>query len=142
MTDAECITVASAWVTTVTSEHVHDEKEPDQSLRSDQRRTTSTPCYGPVFVAARPALMRWTVPTPQPCSRAALQIPVPCAREARTAASSVSATLGRPMALPCALALASPALVRSTIIARSKSLKTESMPNKARPAGVLVSRPC
>ena len=87
-------------------------------------------------------LIRWTVPTPQPTIRAVFRMPVPWAREARTAISMASPILGRPMALPWALALASPALVRSTIIARSKSENTDNMPNRARPAGVEVSRPC
>src|SRR6516165_9856524 len=59
-------------------------------------------------------LIRWTVPTPQPTIRAVFRMPVPAARLARTAASSVSATLGRPISLPWARALARPALVRST----------------------------
>ena len=86
-------------------------------------------------------LIRCTVPTPQPRVRAVLQTPMPSLREARTALSNSGATLGLPISFPCALALWSPALVRSTIIALSKSANTLSMPNRARPAGVLVSRP-
>lgn len=51
-------------------------------------------------------------------------------------------TLGRPRRFPCALARRRPACTRSTIIARSNSANTPSISNSARPAGVLVSRPC
>jgi hypothetical protein len=43
---------------------------------------------------------------------------------------------------PMQLGARKPALTRATIMARSNSLKTPSMPNMARPAGVVVSNPC
>jgi hypothetical protein len=47
-----------------------------------------------------------------------------------------------PEPVPSALARFSPALTRSTIMARSNSAKTPSIWNNARPAGVLVSTDC
>ena len=51
------------------------------------RGLMSAPLY-PVAPATMPALIRWTVPTPQPKVRAVLQTPTPPLREARTAPSS------------------------------------------------------
>ena len=51
-------------------------------------------------------------------------IPSPFSRALSTLRSIAADTLGLPNVLPCALALASPALVRSTSMDRSNSAKT------------------
>ena len=94
-------------------------------------------------VATISRLIRWTVPLPTPTTLAVLSMPVPLESCCRTRSSILSSTLGRPWGLPdlvpCCLARAIPAFTRATIISRSNSLKTPSMPNMARPAGVVVS---
>src|SRR5215813_13859311 len=66
-------------------------------------------------------------------------MPLPLAREARTARSVAGAIFGRPQCFPWLLALAMPALTRSAIIARSNSANTPIIWNVALPAGVVVS---
>ena len=89
------------------------------------------------------ALTRWTVPDPTPNSAAILRIPLsPFAKAFLMLASMLTAILGLPKTWPAALALLSPALTRSTIIARSNSANTPHIWNMALPAGVDVSRAC
>jgi hypothetical protein len=73
------------------------------------------------------SLIRCTVRVPSPSVRAVLRMPVPFVREARTRCSTAGATFGRPSFFPCALALASPALTRSRIMARSNCANTPSI---------------
>jgi hypothetical protein len=71
-------------------------------------------------------------------------MPVPAAREARTAASRSAESFGskaRPLLVPFWRALAMPAEMRSWIMERSNSANKPSIWKSALPAGVLVSTP-
>lgn len=95
----------------------------------------------PIEVAV--ALTLCTTLTPTPISNAIFRIPLfPRSRAARIASSTSAPTVGRPNRLPFAFALASPAVTRSRIIARSNSANTPHIWNMAFPAGVVVSMPC
>ena len=75
-------------------------------------------------------------------SRAVSRTPRPSSSAARMRSILNGVVLGLPNRLPDALARSRPARTRSRIIDLSNSLNTPSMPNKARPDGVLVSRAC
>ena len=70
--------------------------------------------------------------------------PARCAARIRSliGAAILGRPIGFPLLVPLAFARAIPAAMRSWMIARSNSLNTESMPNIARPAGLVVSSPC
>ena len=88
---------------------------------------------------ANSALSLCTVEVPSPDNFAAFKIPTPDCNILLAVAVLLSSIRARPICLPAARALAIPALVRATIISRSNSLNTASIPNMARPAGVVVS---
>jgi hypothetical protein len=75
-------------------------------------------------------------------SRVVSRTPRPSSDARRMRCTVNGVVLGRPRRLPEDRARSSPASTRSLIIARSNPLDTPSIPNKARPAGVLVSRAC
>jgi hypothetical protein len=68
--------------------------------------------------------------------------PLPVARRARMAASTLAPVLGRPRRTPRALARSRPALTRLRIIALSNSAKAPVTWKNIRPAGVVVSIAC
>ena len=75
-------------------------------------------------------------------SRAIRLIDVPRVRNSFTLRLLCSGIRGLPRRLPLARALASPAMTRSLIIARSNSANTLIIWKRARPAGVVVSTAC
>ena len=84
----------------------------------------------------------YTVHTPTPSSRAIFLIPSPLSLNSLIDELSPSFMLdGLPSFLPFALARSSPDLTHSDISSRSKELKTDNIPNIARPEEVLESRP-
>ncbi len=97
-----------------------------------------------VQVAADAGRVACAAPTDAPAALAVSRMDRSEAREARIA-SLVFAVMdgrpnGRPDFVPSARARARPEAIRSLIKARSNSLKTDNIPNMARPAAV-VSRP-
>ena len=88
---------------------------------------------------ANSALSLCTVEVPSPDNFAAFKIPTPDCNILLAVAVRLSSISARPICLPAARALAIPALVRATIISRLNSLNTASIPNMARPTGVVVS---
>ena len=84
-------------------------------------------------------MIRWTVLMPTWCNAAVFRTLTPASNERRTAAVTPRVTGGRPSRFPCARARASPARVRSRIIAASNSAKTPNNWKRARPDGVEVS---
>src|SRR5512132_1279893 len=76
------------------------------------------------------ALIRCTVPRPTPHAAATLRMLRPSASAARIACSVLPSVRGRPRCLPSARALAMPARMRSTMIARSNSANTPSIWNR------------
>ncbi len=80
----------------------------------------------------------WAVPFPMPVSRQIMLQECPWARSAAILAAS-TATLGRPIRLPLALAFLMPARTRSAIKLRSSSATAPSTVKTIFPVGVLVS---
>jgi hypothetical protein len=75
-------------------------------------------------------------------SRAVSLTPRPSFSAARMRSTVNGVVLGQPRRLPDDRARSKPAITRFQIIARSNSLNTPCIPNRARPGGVLVSRAC
>ena len=92
------------------------------SVRDHQMRVSSARARGPrTFTPDRISkAIRATVAFPVPTSRAVLRMPVPAARETRTAASRSAESFGRPKARPLRVpfwrALAMPTAMRSWMI--------------------------